>query len=302
MPNWVAIRNPVSGRNRLAKVWASIESSIRNLIGDGQVWETRGPGDATVLSRRAVDSGAEWVIAVGGDGTITQVANGLIGTQSKLALVPAGTGNDLCRTLGITSIDSALSALAAHQILAMDIGHWKTDRSQGYFLNVAGMGFDAAVAARINSGFRMVRGTAAYLAASVLTLKNYQAIPLQIKIDGIEISEKIMLAAVANAQCYGGGMKIAPTASVTDGMLDVVLVKQLQKLAFLQAFPKVFRGTHLEHPGVRHCRATCIRLEPDVEHPLLIDGELTPCRWAEIQVVPAALEVIVPSERQRPAV
>jgi diacylglycerol kinase (ATP) len=294
MPDWVAIRNPVSGRSRLAKRWPSIESQIRNVIGDGVVWDTAGSGDATRLATRAVGAGAELVIAVGGDGTITQVANGLIGSRAKLAMIPAGTGNDLCRTLGIGgSIESALEALAGNRTIQMDVGHWTTDRSCGYFLNVAGMGFDAAVAARINSGFRFLRGTSAYVAATALTLVRYRAMPLRLQIDGIENSEKIMLAAVANARCYGGGMKIAPTASVTDGLLDIVLVRHIGKLAFLRSFPKVFKGSHLQHHAVGHTQGKCIRLEPESEASLLIDGELTPCRWAELRVMPAALNVIV---------
>jgi len=293
MPRWVAIRNPVSGRGCLSKAWPSIESKIRSVIGDGAVWETSGPGEAKTLAARAVESGAELVLAAGGDGTITQVANGLIGSESKLAVIPAGTGNDLCRTLGISSLESAFAALAGGRSIQMDVGHWTTDRDSGYFLNVAGMGFDAAVAERINSGFRLLRGTTAYVAATATTLKSYQAMPVRISIDGVESSERIMLAAVANAQYYGGGMKIAPTASVTDGVLDIVTVKQIGKLAFLTAFPKVFKGSHLQHPAVSHCQGKSIRLEPETDASFLIDGELTPCRWAEIKIVPAALEVIV---------
>ena len=104
----------------------------------------------------------------------------------------------------------------------------------------------------------------------------------------------IMLAAIANAQCYGGGMKVAPMASIDDGMLDLVLVKNLGKLDFLRAFPSVFKGGHMGHKAVGHYRAKSLRLEPRGEAPFLIDGELTPCRWADIEIVPSALHVVAP--------
>jgi len=264
-------------------------------LGDVEVRETQAPGHATTLAKEAAQEGAHLVIAAGGDGTVTQVANGLIGSDATMAILPMGTGNDLARTLGIgKSMDRAIAAIKKGRTIQMDVGRWHTDQEEGYFLNIAGMGFDAAVAERINQGFKSLRGTLAYLAAVVTTLGRYRAKEVRLILDGAIIEESIMLAAIANAQCYGGGMMVAPMASVTDGMLDIVLVKELGKVAFLRAFPSVFKGGHMGHRAVEHYRARSIRLEPRGESPFLMDGELTPCKWAEIEVLPAALKIVTP--------
>ncbi len=295
MPKTVVIRNEKSGRSRLAQTWPQIRSDLTSRIGNFDYWPTTHPGHATELAISAVTQGYERVIAVGGDGTITQTANGIIDHDIIFGIIPSGTGNDLCRTLGFgASTEKAIDAIQVGKTLQMDIGHWHTDQSEGYFLNIAGMGFDAAVADRINQGFRSLRGTAAYLAAVVTTLVRYKPTELRITIDGEILEEDIMLTAIANARSYGGGMKVAPTASVSDGLLDVILVKKLPKHDFLRSFPRVFKGSHLGHPAVDHYRARSVRLEPRRDSPFLIDGELTPCRWVEIEVVPAALKIIVP--------
>jgi diacylglycerol kinase (ATP) len=295
MAKVAVIRNPVSGRARLAKRWPEIQDRLSAIYPDVEYLETHSHGDATALARQAVEGGAEVVIAIGGDGTVTQVANGIIHSPTTLGVIPTGTGNDLCRTLGIgASPDAALDVLARGHTRRIDVGKWTTDRGSGYFLNIAGMGFDAAVAERINRGFRTLHGTAAYLAAVVVTLVRYRAKDLEITVDGQPVQERVMLAAIANAQCYGGGMKVAPMASVFDGMFDVIVVRKLGKVAFLSAFPRVFKGAHMTHPAVRHYQGMKIRLDPRADAPFLIDGELTPCRWAEIEVEPAALRMVVP--------
>jgi diacylglycerol kinase (ATP) len=292
----VLIRNPKSGRGKASAAWPALEAQLKAKIApDLSVQETKGHGHATELARQAVSEGCETIIAYGGDGTVTQTANGLIGSAVKFGIIPGGTGNDLSRTLGIgTSTATAVQAIEAGKTIKMDVARWKTDQAEGYFLNIAGMGFDAAVAERINQGFKSLKGTLAYLAAVISTLQRYRSQDLRLTIDGAVIEESVMLSAVANAQCYGGGMKVAPMASVTDGILDVVLVRALGRMAFLTAFPKVFKGAHMGHPKVDHYRGRQIRLEPRGESPFLIDGELTPCRWAEIEVMPGALEVFVP--------
>ncbi|MCC7229467.1 MAG: diacylglycerol kinase family lipid kinase [Fimbriimonadaceae bacterium] len=296
MPDVVVIRNLRSGRGRLVRKWPELERSIREATqGSLEFWDTEGPGHATELARRACQIGVELVIAAGGDGTISQVANGLIGREVTLAVIPSGTGNDLCRTLGLgASIPDALKAIRHRRVGRMDVAHFRTDKQAGYFLNVAGMGFDATVADRINRGMRMLTGTSAYLVAVLAALGRFRAPDIRFTLDGQRLDMRVMLAALANAQCYGGGMKIAPFASVSDGLLDVVLVREIGKGAFLRAFPKVFNGTHLTHPAVTHSRATRIRLEPSEPAPFLVDGELVSCSWVDIEVQPSKLPIIVP--------
>lgn len=295
MPRTVVIRNPVSGRGRLVGKWPTLENQIREAVGETEYWDTKGPGDATKLAKKAVEEGYELVIAAGGDGTISQIAESLIHTTATLAIIPGGTGNDLARSLGVgPDIKLALKALKHGIDKEIDAGSWRIEDREGYFVNVAGMGFDAAVAERINTGYRTLRGTAAYIAATLGTLRTYQAQLLRLTIDGAVSEESILLTAIANARSYGGGMQIAPVAKLDDGLLDVVLVQEIRKWAFIKAFPSVFKGTHLGHPAVFHYRARSIVLEVKDERPFLIDGELVQAKKVEIEVAPKALKVRVP--------
>jgi diacylglycerol kinase (ATP) len=236
------------------------------------------------------------VVAVGGDGTLSQVLQGIATSNVSLALVPAGTGNDFARTLGIgTSSERAIQALAGGQRVAVDLGRWTCGERHGVFLNVAGCGFDAMVAERINTGFRRLHGQTAYLAAVLNTLAKFQPVGLTLEIDGQRLESVATLCAVANAQSYGGGLRIAPTALINDGLLDVILVERLSTFEFLRSFPQLIKGQHLTHPKVRHFRGKHIRIAHS-HTPFLVDGELVPGGAVDITVMPRALSMVVPAD------
>ena len=240
------------------------------------------------------DKGIDIIVAAGGDGTISDVMQGVLGTDSALAILPMGTGNDFARTLGLLDLDGAIDAIASGTIKAIDVGQWRQAGKQGHFLNVAGCGFDACVAERVNTGFRCLHGQAAYAAAILQVLRSYRSLQLSIEVDGERMEQKAMLCAIANAQSYGGGIRVAPTASLTDGLLDLVLVGDLGRLEFLKSFPQVLRGSHLKHPKVFHRRFRDLKLSSSPPSPILMDGELLPTGEVEIQVLPLALRIIVP--------
>lgn len=233
----------------------------------------------------------------GGDGTIREVAEGVLGTSSSLAVLPMGTGNDFARTLGFGSdLDLAIAALAGGKTMRVDAGRWRCGEQSGIFLNVAGCGFDAAVADRINRGFRHLRGTAAYLAAVTSILASYRATDLTIEVDSERIARRAMLCAFANAVSYGGGMRIAPCARISDGLLDLVLVREVGRFEFLRSLPRVFRGAHLGHPAVEHRVFRHATLTSDPPVPMLVDGEVVPAGAVTIDVLPSALSVVIGKE------
>jgi len=239
--------------------------------------------------------GIETIVAAGGDGTIGDVMQGILGSTAALAVLPLGTGNDTSRMLGLgTDWRGGVSAIAAGKTLTIDVARWQKGTQEGHFINAAGCGFDAAVAARINNGFRWLRGTGAYVGAVVQTLANYKATDLTIEVDGEHMRGKAMLCALANARSYGGGMNIAPTAELTDGFLDLVFVGEVGKADFLKAFPRVFKGTHLSHPAVKHRRFQRLTIESHPPAPFLVDGELLAPGPVTVTVVPGALSVVVP--------
>ncbi len=240
------------------------------------------PGSAGQLARAAAEQGFDVVAAAGGDGTIGEVANGLAGTQAILAVLPMGTGNDFSRTLGFgTELAAAVAALKTPRMVEIDL---PAIEGRGFFINVAGTGFDAVVAERINQGYRYLRGTTAYVVAVLQTLGSFKPAAIKIEIDGVEHDQRAMLCAVANARSYGGGMKIAPLAELSDGLLDVVVVGEVGRAEFLRAFPSVYKGSHLSHPKVSHRRGSRIRLASESPLPFLADGE-------EVEFLPASISV-----------
>lgn len=289
MRDIVVIANPASGRGGAASRRQELVGLLTARGKGWEIWDTTGPGSAEFLARKAAEQKVEIVAAAGGDGTLGEVVNGLAGSNSALAVLPMGTGNDCARTLGIgTNLELAVQQLFEADPVPIDLG-MAGDR---LFINVAGCGFDAEVARAVNQGHRKLKGTMAYLAAVLQTLRTFQAVPLKIELDGELVEEKAMLCAVANCRSYGGGMLIAPQASITDGLLDIVLIKEAGVVEFLRAFPKVFSGRHLTHPKVRTFRAAKVRVSSPVDPLVLADGEVIPGLPLDFSVRPGAVKVI----------
>lgn len=256
------------------------------------VLETTASGHAHELARALANAGGI-VAAAGGDGTIGEVAAGLHHSPSALAVLPIGTGNDFARALGFgTSLSRAVDAIVNGQPQAVDLIRWKSGAQSGLGVNVAGCGFDAVVARRINEGYRYLRGTTAYLAAVLASLRTYQPSQLRLQVDSTIIDTSVMLCAVANATSYGGGMLVAPNAKMDDGLLDVVIVEGLSSAAFLAAFPRVFKGTHVSHPRVRVLQGRSVSVTAEPRLPVLVDGELIGDTPVLFKVVPGAVKVM----------
>jgi len=274
-------------------MWPEVESVLRAKSPSVRVE----PTELGQIARQAKDFAgqADLVVAAGGDGTIHGVGQGLIGTDAVLGVIPMGTGNDLARTLGIP-LDPVQAARSLFQSrpTPIDAILYRCEGGEGCCLNVAGVGFDASVAQRINHGFRFLKGTSAYLAAVGCCLATYRPVQLSISLDGTTLEADAMLCAIANAQYYGGGMKIAPEAKIDDGWIDVIVVRGISKLEFLRQFPRVFRGSHLSHPAVQSFRCKRVGIESRLPIPILADGEIVGSTPAEFEIAPRALRVAMP--------
>jgi diacylglycerol kinase (ATP) len=238
---------------------------------------TRARGHATELAIAAVAEGAAVVAAVGGDGTVSEVALGLLGLETDrlqpadLAIIPAGTGNDLVRALSLPRTPEAAAENAACGVpFLLDV--WSLNGRP--FLNIASVGLDAAVAANLGATGRRFGGAADYILALVATLRRFRPLELAIETDGKWFRGRVMLAAIANTSSYGGGMRIAPDARGDDQLLDTVIVEEMPTWRFVGQFPRVFRGTHIHDPRVRVCRASRVRVEGDPSIPVMVDGEV----------------------------
>lgn len=293
----LVILNPKAGRCRARHQ----RTALRNLLDHAarqvgcrwQMVETSCPGEATLIARQAANEGTPVVVAAGGDGTLGEVANGLVGTSTRLGILPLGTGNDFARGVGIgEGLAVAIDNLFTSKPHGVDLGR-AGDR---YFINVAGCGFDAAVAQRVNRGFRFLHGTAAYVAAVYQTLMTFKPTQMRITVDGEQITERALLCTVANNQSYGGGMRIAPLAQVDDGWLDVCIVKAVSKIEFVRIFPRVFTGTHITHPRFMMLKAKRVWVESQPPVPVLVDGDVPGSTPVEFTVHPSAIQVILPAK------
>lgn len=287
------ILNPAAGRGEGARRAAEIESFLAkassDLVGEWRVWPTRGPGHARELAAQALAEGANVLAAAGGDGTLNEVLNGAWAGPATFAVLPVGTGNDFARALAFgTDFGAALDALARGAPRRADVG-FVNDRA---FLNIAGCGFDAMVADRINRGYRSLRGTGAYVAAVVECLCRYRAAEFRILCGEEELTFRAMLCSVANTPSYGGGMRIAPDATIDDGLFDIAVVRETSRFEFLRAFPSVFKGQHTEHPKYLHRRARWVRVESDPPMPVLVDGEVVGTTPATFTIRPGAISVL----------
>jgi diacylglycerol kinase (ATP) len=284
--NVLLVANPRSGRNRGARAAAEAVGVFTAAGWDVTQRATERPGDAARLAREAAGEGFDIVLACGGDGTLSQVLTGLLDTGVPAGIVPAGTGNDFARTLGL----SRCPAEAAKQVVAGCAAHvdlLEINDGALWSVNVIGVGFDAAVSVRINRRTRLTGGALAYLAAVFQELFGYRPIEVRLRVDGERWEGRAMLVAIANAQSYGGGMRIAPAARVDDGLLDVVLVQHLGRAEFLWSLPRVFHGSHTTHPAVRTWTGREATVETTAPSPVLVDGDVQCETPVEVRIAPA---------------
>jgi YegS/Rv2252/BmrU family lipid kinase len=258
---------------------------------------TQGAGHAVELARRAVADGAEAVIAVGGDGTVNEVAQALVGSQTALGIVPVGSGNGLARALRIPLLpEEALAALESAAPRQMDVGLLE----ERVFLNVAGVGFDAVVGHAFHDhgqrGGR--RGLLSYLRMSLRELRGYRAPRLHVEVDEAPPLElEPFVLTFANGPQYGSGAVINPDAKLDDGLLEVVSFEAAPALSILAAAPRLFLGglTRLRGFHLQPARRAVVR----ADSPLAVHVDGDPCPGAgplRVAIRPLALRVLVPRE------
>jgi diacylglycerol kinase (ATP) len=269
---------------------------LRSLGAPHTIETSKGSEDAERLAHDAAAvGGADIVAALGGDGHVGAVANGLLGTGVALAVIPSGTGNDFARHLGLDCNDplGATSLLVAPAFRALDVVQVKTPEQARHYVNVGGAGFDSDVNEHAN-GVRWLQGTAKYVYSTFVTLARFRPGQFAVSVDGQPYDFRGMMLAVGNGSSYGGGMRVCPEARSDDGMLEVCVIQELSRWQFVKAFPKVFKGRHGEHPAVRFLRGQEIEISADRAFQVYADGERVGGLPATFTVLPGALRVVVP--------
>jgi YegS/Rv2252/BmrU family lipid kinase len=295
----VVIVNPLSASGSTGEAWPQIASDLRSQFGAFRVVFTKKRGDAAALASEAARKGAKFIIACGGDGTVSEVANGILssGKDVELGILPSGTGGDFRRTLEIPSQSrEAARILSTGRTVKIDVGRvsfvdHNGNEAMRYFVGVASCGMSTKVIERVKK--EKISFAASLLQTAMRTVPTRLAVQLD---DSHERHLNVLNLCVANARYFGGGMKIAPDAKLTDGKFDVVGVGDLSALKIFTSAPRVYMGSHLSMPEVSHALARKVTVrsaDRAADVSLEIDGELPGKLPATFQIIPEALRVRV---------
>ncbi|MCL6547728.1 MAG: diacylglycerol kinase family lipid kinase [Alicyclobacillus sp.] len=293
------IVNPAAGRGRCRERWAALAARLtaRNVSFD-VCWTTK-PGEAEAVGREAIRAGRRFLVAVGGDGTFHELANAAVdqgaGADVCIGIVPFGTGNDLARALRIRRSADQLAELIVHPRVAPFNAVSVNGRR---FFVAAGVGFDGMVAHDVNTSRFLKRlGSLGYLVSTLRTMLHYRPCGMQVEVDGnaMEFHEVWMLT-LGNCPYLAGGMRMFPDARYDDGQVDVCVVSRLSRLRFLQLFPLVYAGKHVDKaPYVTMFRGRDIRVQLPTEMRGHMDGEPLLASLLSVQVYPQPLTVLTPA-------
>lgn len=294
------IINPAAGSNSTHRKWPLISRALKYFGLSFDYQHTEGVGHAIELAREAMGKGYRFLVAVGGDGTINEVANGIMGFTvtdgADLGMVHTGTGSDFVRSLGIPrDYHGACSTLAEQHKRLIDVGvvSLGENGNKRFFVNAAGLGFDAEVVEARSKMPRYFRGTVPYLLGMGRKLLGYHNKEVIVEIDGRRQQEKVLSVVVANGGYFGGGMHVAPNADLQDNLFDVLTIGDVGKFELVKALPTIYKGTHINHPKVKVERASHIRVESDEKLLVQVDGELVGEGPAVFSMLPQALSVVV---------
>jgi len=266
------IVNPIAGAGKAKSLLPTIEKVFKEQSADYDIYLTRCRGDGIEAAKKAAAEGYEVIVAVGGDGTVNEVLNGIAGSGAVLAAVHGGKGNDFATAIRMPEeIGAACTALLTGRTSAIDLGQVMGR----YFINSVGVGFDASVAERVNLGIKFFKGTSAYTYAFLEKLFSYRTVEAEIDIGNGPVKSSPLLVAVGIGQAYGGGMKIVPDAIQDDGLFDVcVFDDSLNRLKLAYHFPKVFSGKLKHLAQVSMYRVPELKISLSEPRPLHLEGEI----------------------------
>ncbi len=302
------IVNPASAAGKTGRHFDRIARAVRSAVGAFECAFTRWRGEATDLAKQAVRSGGRFVVAVGGDGTASEVIDGLISSGKPIdpevlfGCIPRGTGGDLRRTLGWSmNPEEAARTLVEGTVRVCDVGHVEYVGHDGkrharHFANAAGCGVSGVVVAEAEKGWKVLGGKLGFMLASARGLLGYQDQPVRWRVDDGEWhEERVTSLEVCNGRYFGGGMMVAPDALIDDGLLDVTVWKGLGFADFITKKGMLYDGSHVKLPNTRTCKARVVEVEPlDGARVLLeADGEQPGILPARFTIVPGALKLRV---------
>ncbi len=299
--------NPASDNGKTGRTWPQIahEAAAAGLVGESFLSQRQ--GHLAELAEEAAQSGAQVIVAVGGDGTVNEVVQGLVPRHLRgesvpeLAIIPRGTGTDFVRTFRIPSrLDQAIATALGGRIQQIDAGRvayraWDGSEQTAFFANVASAGMSGAVAQRANSTSKALGGKMSFLAATLAVFARWKAGQVALTVDSERRDGLMYDVLVANCRYLGGGMKMTPDARPDDGLFDVLVIGDITRTDLALTLPKVYRGTHLPHPKAELLRGKLVTVDADAPLPVELDGEQPGTTPVRFEIVPGALRLRVPT-------
>lgn len=303
------IVNPAAGHGRAARRWERARALATATSPDHAVWTTTAPGDAARLARRGLEAGFTTLVAVGGDGTLGEVVDGVLSAPAALlepvavATWPVGSGCDFARAVGVRPDPAQFARLLARRRPRwLDAGRVAGRDAAGgpaarHFVNVAAVGLAADVAVAVQRRGKVLGGTLTYLVEALAVLARARPRRLALTVDAVaEKPADYQLVVVANTRTFGGGIAVAPDADPTDGWLDLVTVSGLPRRQLLALLARAYRGGHVGRPGVTVRRVRRLEVTAGDRLPLNVDGDVSGTLPAVIEVLPGALPFLLPDD------
>ena len=301
------IVNPTAARGRAARGWRTLEGRLHSRLGELTVRWTRSAGHATALAAELIEAGHDLIVAVGGDGTLNEVVNGMMGEDDlarpglRLGFLPIGTGSDFQRTLRLPSNPAdAVEVLATGQTRLIDLARIRFTGHDGavkscYFVNLVSFGMGGAVAAGAKSFLTVFGGKAAFLGATIQALARYRSRRVELVLDGGKraFSAEIANVAVGNGRYHGGGMCPCPAAVLDDGVLDVTVIDALSPFQVLRDLRVLYSGDIHRHPKVHALHARRLTARSDDTTLIEVDGESLGRLPLEIELLSRKLPIVV---------
>ncbi|MCD5408956.1 diacylglycerol kinase family lipid kinase [Candidatus Bipolaricaulota bacterium] len=268
----LVILNPTADRGEAGRREPELRAALEEAGLAFELVRTEAPGHASELAREAVRAGVALVVAAGGDGTVNEVAQGLVGTEVPLGILPIGSGNDYVRALGIPrDLRAAARRLKSQPPRRVDVGLVEGR----YYVSSLGMGIDGQIARDFRQ-MRFLKGEAGFLAAALLEIVRFRSFRAEVEADGWKFSGWLLSTAAMNGPYAGGGFYLAPQARPDDGQLDLVFIGNYPRVVRFAVLPKTRDGSYLSLCRMQHRRAQKARIEADRPLPVHMDGELLP--------------------------
>ena len=281
--------NRTAGRGATIKKLPRLEKLLQDKEMDYEIKWTESPGDATIFTKNMRDD-YDLVTVFGGDGTMNEVLNGLVGCNTPMAVIPIGTGNDFVRSANLPmKLEASLENILNGKPRKIDLGLYNDER---YFVNVVGIGFDAF--ANIQSRkIKKLKGTAVYVVAIFKTLRQWSSIPMKIALDDHTIDDHSYLTCIANGWSVGGGLSLAPDARLEDGFFDICHVSDINSMKIVWNFPKLMNGKINDMEEVTILRSKKVKVTSEEPLPMHLDGEIIEGenKVFEVELIPGGFTI-----------